>query len=368
MRILILSNFGMGLYKLKKELFEELLQQGMEVHLSLPQDEYTDKLVELGCDYTETQIDRRGTNPITDLKLLSCYIKLIRRIKPEVVLTYTIKPNIYGGMACRLLKVPYIANITGLGSAIENRGLLHMLTLCLYSIGLKKANCVFFQNEPNHKLFLEKKLVKGKTRRIPGSGVNLTTHSYEKYPGEDTPLRFLFIGRIMREKGIDELLLAAEQVKSKYPKVQFDLVGFEEESYSERLVDYERRGIINFYGRQEEVHSFIMNAHAILLPSYHEGMANVLLEGASTGRPILASRVTGCMESFEEGISGLSFEAKKVDSLVETIVRFIELPYEKKVAMGKAGRLKMEQEFSRKIVVNSYLEEINQVTSNRVTT
>lgn len=368
MKVLILSNFGMGLYKFTKELIEELLQQGMVVHLSFPQDEYTDKLVELGCDYTETPIDRRGTNPITDFKLILRYIKLIKWIKPDVVLTYTIKPNIYGGIACRLLKVPYIANITGLGSAIENKGLLHSLTLHLYSVGLKKASCVFFQNEPNRRLFYEKQLVKGKTRRIPGSGVNLVINYFEEYPVPEAPLRFLFIGRIMKEKGIDELLLAAEQVKCKYPEVQFDLVGFLEESYAERLADYERRDIIHFYGRQEEVHSFIKNDHAILLPTYHEGMANVLLEGASTGRPILASRITGCMESFEEGISGLGFEAKEVDSLVETIVHFIELPYEKKKAMGRAGRIKMEREFNRRIVINSYIEEINRVTSNRVTT
>jgi galacturonosyltransferase len=357
----------MGLYKFTKELITELINQGMEVHLALPRDEYTKQILELGCEYTETEIERRGTNPITDLKLFFHYLSLLRRIKPEVVLTYTIKPNIYGGIACRLMGVPVIANITGLGSAIENKGFLQKLTLQLYSIGLAKAHCVFFQNEPNRTLFNDRKLVKGKTRCIPGSGVNLIEHPYEEYPPEDEAIRFLFIGRIMKEKGVDELLLAAEQVKSRYPSIMFDVVGFYEEGYSERIHDYEEKGVIQYYGRQEEVHSFLKRAHAILLPSYHEGMANVLLEGAATGRPILASRIPGCSETFEEENSGLGFEIRNVDVLVEAILHFIELPYDKKKAMGQAGRFKMEQEFDRTIVVNTYLEEINQVTSSQVT-
>jgi galacturonosyltransferase len=166
----------------------------------------------------------------------------------------------------------------------------------------------------------------------------------------------------MKEKGIDELLQAAEQVKSIYPEVQFDLIGFYEESYSDQINECARKHIINYYGKQEEVNTFLKRAHAILLPSYHEGMANVLLEGAATGRPVLASRIPGCREAYDEGISGLGFEVKNVESLVEAILRFIELPYEKRRAMGLSGRMKMEQEFDRSIVVNAYMEEIRQVT------
>lgn len=359
MKVLILSNFGMGLYKFTKELIEELIRQGMEVHLALPRDQYTDKLVELGCRFTETKIDRRGTNPFTDLKLFLRYLYLLRSIKPDVVLTYTIKPNIFGGTACRLLRIPYLANVTGLGSAIENKGVLQKLTLRLYSVGLAKARCVFFQNEANRTMFLHKKLVKGKTKRIPGSGVNLEEHPYEEYPSKEKAIRFLFIGRMMKEKGIDELLQAAVQVKTSYPAVQFDLIGFQEESYSDRTHEYEKRGIIHYYGRQEEVHSYIKNSHAVLLPSYHEGMANVLLEGAATGRPLLATRIPGCIEAFVEEESGLGFEPRNVESLVKAIHQFIELPYGKKRAMGQIGRFKMEQEFDRRLVVKAYLEEIN---------
>lgn len=364
MRILILSNFGMGLYKFKGELIEELLLQGMEVYLSLPKDEYTDKLITMGCHFIETPIDRRGMNPFRDLLLLLRYITIIRRKKPKIVLTFTIKPNLYGGMACRLTKTPYIATITGLGSVIENPGIFQTLTYKIYKISLKRASCVYFQNEPNRLLFIKKKLVKGNTIRISGSGINLMKHPYEEYPSEEDAIRFLFIGRIMKEKGIEELLQAAGIIKKRYPEVQIDLVGFYEEDYEKQILEYVNRGLINYLGRQEEVDYYIRKAHAIVLPSYHEGMSNVLQEGAASGRPVLASRITGCTEIFEEGRSGMGFEVKDVNSLVEVMIRFIELPYETKKAMGLAGRKKMEQEFDRNMIVKAYMEVINRVNSD----
>lgn len=359
MRILILANFGMGLYKFRKEILKELIEKGNEVYISLPYDEYVAKLEALGCKYFETRVDRRGTNPIADLKLMVSYIKLIKRIKPKVVLTYTIKPNVYGGIACRITRTPYITNITGLGTSVENRGLMQKIALGLYRLGLKKSNCVFFQNKPNRQFFIDRKIVVGRTRLIPGSGVNLKQHVLEKYPQNDRIIRFLFIGRIMKAKGIDELLQAAKIIKEKYLNVEFDLVGFCEGNYSQLLKDYEEIGVINYLGQQDDVHSFIMNSSATILPSYHEGTANVLLESASTGRPVLASKVTGCIETFDEGVSGFGFEVKNVKSLTESIIKFIELPYEQKKAMGIAGRKKMEQEFDRQIIINAYIDEIN---------
>lgn len=364
MRILVLANFGMGLYKFRKELLQELVGRNIEVYISLPGDEYIPLLEKLGCKYIETNVDRRGTNPISDLKLIKFYKKIIKQIQPNVVITYTIKPNVYGGMACKATKTPYIANVTGLGTSIENRGLLQKVTLTLYRIGLKKASCVLFQNEPNRQFFKDQHIVTNKTRLIPGSGVNLEHHCFESYPDHEAFIKFLYIGRIMKAKGIDELLEAAQRLKSKYPKVQFDLVGDSEEDYTQRLSELELRGIINYYGKQDNVHEFIKKAHATILPSYHEGTANVLLESASSGRPILASRVTGCIETFDENVSGLGFEVRNVDSLVATVIKFIELPYEQKKAMGLAGRKKMESEFNRQIVVNAYLDEIEQSVEN----
>ncbi|TCO78822.1 glycosyltransferase family 4 protein [Marinisporobacter balticus] len=364
MKILVLANFGMGLYKFRKELLEELIKQSNDVYISFPHDEYVFKLKSLGCEYLESNVDRRGTNPVTDMALILTYIKIIRRIKPDVVLTYTIKPNVYGGIACRITKTPYLTNITGLGTSIENKGLMQKVALGLYRIGLKESRCVFFQNEPNKQFFTKKKVVKRRTRLIPGSGVNLKHHVLEEYPNNTETIKFLFIGRIMKAKGIDELLKAAKIVKEKYLNVQFDLIGFIEEDYTEQLKEYEKNGVVNYHGPQNDVHKFIRKAHATILPSYHEGTANVLLESASSGRPVLASKVTGCIETFDEGISGFGFKVKSVDSLVEAIIRFINLPDDKKKAIGIAGRKKMEKEFDRCIVINAYIEELNSLKEN----
>jgi glycosyltransferase involved in cell wall biosynthesis len=358
MRILVLANFGMGLYNFRKELLEELIRNNNEVYISLPNDEYIPKLKKLGCTFVDTYLDRRGKNPLKDFKLLLKYVKIIKDIKPDIVLTYTIKPNIYGGIACALTNTPYITNITGLGTAIENKGLMQKITLMLYKLGLKKTSCVFFQNEHNRKFFIKNRIAKSKTRLIPGSGVNLEQYKLEEYPISDEIVRFLFIGRIMKAKGIEELLEAAKLVKQKYPNVQFDLVGGTEENYNQKIDELEKLDIIKHHGQQSDVHSFIKKSHATILPSYHEGLANVLLESASSGRPVLASRVSGCIETFEDGMTGFGFEARNVESLVKAILKFINLSWQQKRAMGMAGRKKMENDFDRNKVIKAYLHEI----------
>ncbi len=359
MKVLVLSNFGMGLYKFRKELLQELIKHGHEVFVSLPNDDYVPLLENLGCEYIESNVDRRGTNPLADMKLLFSYINIINKIKPDIVLTYTIKPNVYGGIASRITKTPYLPNITGLGTAVENEGLMQKITLNLYKIALKNAECIFFQNEPNRQFFIDRGIIKNKSKVIPGSGVNLEQHRYEEYPNDKESIRLLFIGRIMKAKGIDELLEAARQIKVSYKNVEFHLVGFCEEGYSEELRALNESGIIQYHGQQDDVHKFIKDSHATILPSYHEGTSNVLLESASTGRPILASNVTGCKETFDAGVSGIGFEVKSVKALICAIQQFLNLPHENKKQMGVAGRKKMEQEYDRKIVINAYLEQIS---------
>lgn len=359
MKVLVLSNFGMGLFKFRKELLEELIKQGHEVFVSLPNDDYVPLLENLGCEYIESNVDRRGRNPLADMKLLFSYINIINKIKPDIVLTYTIKPNVYGGIACIITNTPYLPNITGLGTAVENEGLMQKITLNLYKIALKNAECIFFQNEPNRQFFIDRGIIKNKSKVIPGSGVNLEQYPYEEYPSDKENIRLLFIGRIMKAKGIDELLEAARQIKVSYKNVEFHLVGFCEEGYSEELRELNDSGIIHYHGQQDDVHKFIKDSHATILPSYHEGTSNVLLESASTGRPILASNVTGCKETFDAGVSGIGFEVKSVKALISAIQQFLDLPHENKKQMGIAGRKKMEQEYDRKIVINAYLEQIS---------
>jgi galacturonosyltransferase len=360
-RILVLTNNGMGLYLFRKELILELVKK-YTVYISLPHGDHNHLLIDLGCKLIHTPMSRRGTNLFADFKLLLTYIKNMIHIKPEIVLTYTVKPNVYGGLACRILSVPYIANITGLGSAVQNEGFLNKFVLYLYKIGLKKASCVFFQNRQNQQLFMDKRIVKDNSRLIPGSGVNLEVHNLEEYPDDSKGVSLLFIGRLMKDKGIGELLDAASIIKDKYPNVKFHLIGSMEDDYTNQIHELEEQGILKYHGYQEDVHSFIKASHATVLPSYHEGTANVLLESASTARPVLASRVAGCIETFDEGVSGFGFKVKSVDSLVETLIHFIETPFEIKKAIGLAGRRKMESEYDRGIVVEEYLNEINKIT------
>jgi galacturonosyltransferase len=359
-KILILTNNDVGLYKFRKELIEQLLQEH-EVYISLPFGDFVPKLESIGCTYIQTPLNRRGMNPFADMKLLMTYINILRDIKPGIALTYTIKPNIYGGIACGLLNIPYISTVTGLGSAIQNGGLLKKLTLTLYKIGLKNASCVYFQNKTNLDMFLTEKIINGRVKLIPGSGVNLEHHRFEVYPAETSKLRFLYIGRIMKEKGIEELMMAAQKVKEIYPDVRFHLIGSSEEDYRDKITTLEKQGIIRYHGLQEDVHQFIAKAHAVIHPSYHEGLSNVLLEAASTGRPVLASGIPGCMETFDEGISGIGFEARNAEALYEAIIKFIELPHDRKKAMGEAGRIKVEKEFDRKLIVDTYINEIKEI-------
>jgi glycosyltransferase involved in cell wall biosynthesis len=362
-RVVILSNHHAYTYNFRKEVVKGLLDQNFMVNIVLPYGEKVELLKEMGCEFIDVPLDRRGVNPLTDIKLLINYMRIIKRIKPDVVLAYTVKPNIYGGLACGFLKIPFIANVTGLGSAIENKGVIQKILINLYRIAFKNINCIFFQNESNKQFFVDEKIALERHRIIPGSGVNLNQHNFEDYPEDDGKIKFLYIGRIMKDKGIEELINAAVKIKSNFNNVEFDAIGFCENDYNERASELEKLGIINFHGVKDNVHAFIKNSNAVVLPSYHEGMANVLLEAASTGRPILASNIPGCKETFDECVSGFGFKVRDSDDLTETLIKFINLSYDQKKSMGIEGRRKMEREFDRSIVVNAYLEEINSIVS-----
>ena len=221
-KILVLANNDVGLYSFRKELLEEFVKKGHTVYCVLPFAEKIENIKKIGCECIDIKISRRGTNPFKDFKLFLNYIKLIRRIKPDVVLAYTIKPNVYGGLACALKRIPYIANVTGLGTAVQNGGLMQKLTLMLYKIGLYKAKMVFFQNSENQKFMLEHGIVKGENDLLPGSGVNLEQHCFEEYPESDDNIVLLTIGRIMKDKGTNEILQAAKIIKAEY-KTKSDL-------------------------------------------------------------------------------------------------------------------------------------------------
>lgn len=366
MKVLILANNDVGLYNFRKELIQRLIQENIQVHIALPNGERIPDLEKIGCVYHEIQIDRRGMNPVKDGLLFGKYLRLLRNLKPDTVLTYTIKPNIYGGIAGRICRKQYIVNITGLGTAIENGGLKKALLLYLYKIALKKASCVFFQNHSNYKKFISYGICRTKEKILPGSGVNLKYHMFEEYPEENSPVIILFIGRIMRDKGVNEFFEMAEQIKKEYPDVIFQMIGFYEENYRVKVSELQSRNVIEYLGFQEDIRPYLKKSWAVIQPSYHEGLSNVLLEAGAHGRPVLASRISGCRETFDEGISGLGFKVKDSGSMQKTVKKFLELPYQKKREMGMAARKKMEDEYNREIVINEYMKEIKICTEKRM--
>jgi len=283
-------------------------------------------------------------------------------IRPDVVLTYTIKPNIYGGIACRLFKAPYIANITGLGTAVENKGMLQKIAIILYRIAFKDIKCVFFQNEENRRFFIDNNIAVGKDRLIPGSGVNLEHFNVLNYPPDDI-VEFAFISRIMKEKGIEQYLEAAEYIKNKYPNTRFHVCGFCEEDYQDRLEEMQSKGIIIYHGMLCDVREILKITHCTIHPTYYpEGMSNVLLESAACGRAIITTNRSGCREIVDDGVSGYLVKQKDSIDLIEKIEQFLALSLEDKKRMGLAGRKKVEKEFDRKIVVDAYMEEIEKAT------
>ena len=362
MNILILTNNFGGLYSFRKELIHALLDGGHKVIISAPLDEKAHFFDEMGCKLINTAFDRRGMNPLNDIILMIRYRKLIKSVNPGVVLTYTIKPNLYGGMVCQLCGVPQLANVTGLGSAVENPGWLQRLTILLYKIGLRRTQTVFFQNKANLEFCKQHKMVQGELKLIPGSGVNLHYHHLQDYPIQDNPISFIFISRLLKEKGIEEYLTAAKLIRFKYPNTEFHILGNCEEDYSETIKQMQRDGIVIYHGRQMDVRPYIGKAWCTVHPSYYpEGMSNVLLESCAAGRPIITTDRPGCGEIVDDGMNGFIVKQRDGLDVAEKIEQFIKLPYEKKCEMGLAARRKVEKEFDRNIVVKAYLDVIAKI-------
>jgi glycosyltransferase involved in cell wall biosynthesis len=359
-KVLLLVNHEIVIYNFRKELIEALIEKGYEVIISCPYGVSIEKLIQLGAFHKNIKIDRRGINPINDFILFLNYKKLVRKYNPDVILTYTVKPNIYGGLVSRITKTPILVNITGLGSALEKKGLINLITTMLYKYALKNANMVFFQNNENLKFMIDKGIKGREYKLIPGSGVNVEYFEYLEYPINPT-INFFYVGRVMKEKGIDYYLQAAKVIKSKYKNIVFHVLGACEEKYKSILDEYKINGYIIYHGKVDDVRQYYKYAHAIIHPSFHEGMSNVLLEAASSGRPIIASNIAGCREIIDEGLNGFTFESKNQESLNKIVEKFIKLSDQEKKQMGINGREKMIKDFNRKRIVDIYIENINKI-------
>jgi galacturonosyltransferase len=359
-RVLVISNEHNSTYNFRRELIETLLKDN-EVFLVMKYGDKADKFVEMGCCFVNVDFDARTTNIFKDIKLILTFNKIIKKIKPDIILTFTIKPNVYAGLIARFRKIPYVANITGLGTAVETKSLINKITMFLYKISMKKANSIFFQNQANYELFRNENIIKGDYKIIPGSGVNLSHFKLLLYPN-DGITRFLFIARIMKEKGIYEYLKAAEEIKKKYKNVEFYVLGEVYEEYKNLLNEYIKKEVIIYPGRVEDVREYHKISSCTVHPTYYpEGMSNVLLESLACGRPIITTLRPGTEEILDDGINGYSIKAKNPIDLVAVIEKFLLLDNIKKEKMGLSGRDKVEAKFDRNIVVNEYVKILNEI-------
>ena len=360
MKVLIISNGTAGVYGFRKELVSALIKEN-EVIIASRLSGYEQELKDMGCELIETEMERRSINPFKEFYLLNSYKRLLEKISPDIVLTYTIKPNVYGGLSCAKLGIPYVANITGLGTAVENSGILQKVTTFLYRQGLKKAQKVFFQNTENRDFMVSRKIISGAYDLLPGSGVNLEQYQVLNYPANDT-IDFVFIARIMKQKGIDQYLDAARYIRKKYPQTRFHICGTCEQDYTTVLQQLQNDGTIIYHGRVKDIRKIHAISQCTIHPTYYpEGMSNVLLESCACGRPIITTDRAGCREIVEDGLNGFVVNQKDSRDLIKKIEKFLALSWEERRNMGLAGRVKVEKEFDRQIVVNKYMVELNKV-------
>lgn len=368
--VALLTNNDDDVYCFRKELIEGLIDEGYKVLISCPDGPKFELMNDITFDYDNPVIDRRGTNVIADLKLFIHYFSLFLKKKPNVVLTYTAKPNVYASIAAKILRIPYINNVTGIGSVVNMTGIKKAFILTLFKIAYRGAYCVMFQNATNMQLALDSNMIKGDYKLIPGSGVDIERYPLQDYPDggdgvQGSTVIFNYIGRVLHDKGVDDYIEAAEVIKKKYPNTEFNMLGFIEPSeshYERELSELGEKGIVLYRGSQKDVKPWIARAHAIIHPStYGEGMSNVLLENASSGRFIITTNNPGCQETLIDGKSGYIYEGGNVSALVDTIEKFLKIDNESRKMMGLNGRRHVEEHFSRKIVVKEYKDTIRKL-------
>lgn len=359
MKVLIVGNDTTYIYNLRDVIIQRLLETGNTVTIVSQVKMFETELRMMGCAIRDINISRQSKNPLYDIGFYIKLSSIISEEAPDAVLTFNIKPNVYAGMICSQKHIPYISNITGLGTAVEYPGVLQKISIHLYRIGIKNAFCVFFQNRENMSFFYNHHVLDEHTHYtiLPGSGVNLERHKVLEYPSDNDAINFLFIARVMKEKGIDQYLDAAKYIKSKYPKCNFHICGACDDKSYNSLLSFNRTVI--YHGEQKDLINYYNDAHCIIHPSYYpEGMSNVLLEAAAHARPIITTDKSGCKEIVEDGQNGYIVPMKDSIKLIEKIEQFIALDWHQKRNMGLIGRAKIEQQFDRQFVANQYIQEL----------
>ncbi len=365
--VAIVLNSSWQAYNFRLNLAREIKNSGYKVIFIAPYDNKYSEFLKKEFEFFHIYIDPKGINPIGDFKTLISFYKLYKKIKLDMVLNFTIKPNIYSSIISKILGIKSINNITGLGTVFIKKSIVTTIVKLLYKISLSCCSKVFFQNNDDKSLFLKNKLVsEKKCGLIPGSGVDTKKFTPILNKIENTNLKFLVVARVLRDKGIYEYIDAIKIIKSKYENIDFQLlgeVGVQNKTAisEEELNEWVNQGLVDYLGTSDKVQNILKNVNCVILPSYREGTPRSLLEAASMEKPIITTNVVGCKEVVEDGVNGYLCEVRSSEDLARKIEMFINLPCEKKLDMGKEGRKKMLNEFSESIVIKEYLDSIKEI-------
>ena len=361
MKIIINLNTSWNIYNFRLELIDELRDRGHEVIAISPKDSYTSKLIDNGIKHYHINVNQRGTNPIADLKLIFKYRKLFSDLKPDIILSYTIKPNIYGNVAAQLLGIPTINNISGLGTMFIKGSISSMFAKLLYKFSLQKSKWVFFQNKYDLTFFLESNIVK-KTQSsiINGSGVNTSIFKTNRKINQGK--KFLFPARLIKDKGIYEFLKAAKLVAKEYSDVEFLLageLGYNNTSFNQKELNKWIDKNIKYLGNSNSMKNIYKDVDVVVLPSYREGLSKTLIEAAAMSLPIITTNVPGCKDVVIDNFNGLLVKDKSVNDLKDKMIKMINFPNEKRLEFGKNGRKLAIQKFDSKIIIKEYINKIS---------
>lgn len=363
MKVAIVLNTSWNIYNFRMNFVKTLIARGFEVHTIAPVDDYTHYLQDAGCHHHALKMDSRGVNPIKDFALIVELWSIYRRVRPDILLHYTIKPNVYGSIAASLLGIPVINNVCGLGTVFLKKDLLSAIAILLYKWTFRIPRKVFFQNPDDRELFISKKLIRRESADLlPGSGIDLR-HFYPQSGERNKKFTFLLISRLITDKGIMEYVDAVRQLKARGFDAQFQILGAKDPDH--------RRGIpvsiidgwiqdksIEYLGTTNDVRTFIHSADCIVLPSYREGTPHTLLEAASCGKPIITTDVPGCHQVVKDGHNGLLCRVKDAGDLADKMSIMASMDESALRMFGENGRKKMESEFDESIVINKYLETL----------
>ncbi len=368
MRIAIVLNTSWNIYNFRMNLIHSLQAQGHEIHAIAPRDTHTSLLIQHGCIYHQLRMDSRGANPIKDSALIMELYSIYKRVKPDIILHYTIKPNVYGTLAAALLGIPAVNNVCGLGTVFLKRGIVSFIAKLLYRISFRHASKVFFQNPDDLQLFLDEKLVPGQlVDLLPGSGIDLQKFRPTPLPNNER-FTFLLISRLISDKGIFEFIEAVKELRQEGLKARFQVLGAIDEEHKRGIKasviqQWIDDGIIDYLGTTEDVRPYLHQANCVVLPSYREGTPRVLLEAASTARPIIATEVPGCKQVVDDRVNGLLCRLKDARDLAAKMRTMASLPEEALKTMGEQGRAKVEAVYDEALVIRKYLQTLGEVES-----